>query len=192
MPHPALHGAARGSVQGARQRPLAQKAVIDSIREGEVLVIEAREEHGAGTIGDILALRPAGSRSAPRRTVHHLSRCWPQPRWRWRTRSDSRVDRHEPVASALRDRTWRVTHWLAYLSWPLAFAHSIGIGSDTGSLWFRLLALACLTAVLTALVTSTAPAIRPRSCLPGSRVPARSDRGTGCTHRRASAPRSAR
>jgi 5-oxopent-3-ene-1,2,5-tricarboxylate decarboxylase/2-hydroxyhepta-2,4-diene-1,7-dioate isomerase len=35
----------------------AQKAVIDSIREGEVLVIEAREEHGAGTIGDILALR---------------------------------------------------------------------------------------------------------------------------------------
>ena len=35
----------------------AQKAVIDSIREGEVLVIEARQEHGAGTIGDILALR---------------------------------------------------------------------------------------------------------------------------------------
>jgi 5-oxopent-3-ene-1,2,5-tricarboxylate decarboxylase / 2-hydroxyhepta-2,4-diene-1,7-dioate isomerase len=35
----------------------AQKAVIDSIRPGEVLVIEAREEHGAGTIGDILALR---------------------------------------------------------------------------------------------------------------------------------------
>jgi 5-oxopent-3-ene-1,2,5-tricarboxylate decarboxylase/2-hydroxyhepta-2,4-diene-1,7-dioate isomerase len=35
----------------------AQKAVIDSIREGEVLVIEAREEHAAGTIGDILALR---------------------------------------------------------------------------------------------------------------------------------------
>jgi regulator of RNase E activity RraA len=35
----------------------AQKAVIDSINPGEVLVIEAREEHGAGTIGDILALR---------------------------------------------------------------------------------------------------------------------------------------
>src|SRR5579875_3390871 len=35
----------------------AQKAVVDSMREGEVLVIEAREERGAGTIGDILALR---------------------------------------------------------------------------------------------------------------------------------------
>jgi len=35
----------------------AQKALIDSINPGEVLVIEARAEHGAGTIGDILALR---------------------------------------------------------------------------------------------------------------------------------------
>jgi 5-oxopent-3-ene-1,2,5-tricarboxylate decarboxylase / 2-hydroxyhepta-2,4-diene-1,7-dioate isomerase len=34
-----------------------QKRVIDSIRPGEVLVIEARGELGAGTIGDILALR---------------------------------------------------------------------------------------------------------------------------------------
>ena len=35
----------------------AQKRVIDSIRPGEVLMIEARGELGAGTIGDILALR---------------------------------------------------------------------------------------------------------------------------------------
>jgi 5-oxopent-3-ene-1,2,5-tricarboxylate decarboxylase / 2-hydroxyhepta-2,4-diene-1,7-dioate isomerase len=34
-----------------------QKRVIDTIRPGEVLVIEARGELGAGTIGDILALR---------------------------------------------------------------------------------------------------------------------------------------
>jgi 5-oxopent-3-ene-1,2,5-tricarboxylate decarboxylase / 2-hydroxyhepta-2,4-diene-1,7-dioate isomerase len=34
-----------------------QKRVIDSIEPGEVLVIEARGEQGAGTIGDILALR---------------------------------------------------------------------------------------------------------------------------------------
>ena len=34
-----------------------QKTVIDTIEPGEVLVIEAREDHGAGTIGDILALR---------------------------------------------------------------------------------------------------------------------------------------
>jgi 5-oxopent-3-ene-1,2,5-tricarboxylate decarboxylase / 2-hydroxyhepta-2,4-diene-1,7-dioate isomerase len=35
----------------------AQKRAIDDIDPGEVLVIEARGERGAGTIGDILALR---------------------------------------------------------------------------------------------------------------------------------------
>jgi 2-keto-4-pentenoate hydratase/2-oxohepta-3-ene-1,7-dioic acid hydratase in catechol pathway/regulator of RNase E activity RraA len=35
----------------------AQKRAIEEIRPGEVLVIEARGETGAGTIGDILALR---------------------------------------------------------------------------------------------------------------------------------------
>lgn len=35
----------------------AQKRLIDSIDPGEVVVIGARGEHGAGTIGDILALR---------------------------------------------------------------------------------------------------------------------------------------
>ncbi|WP_115944150.1 fumarylacetoacetate hydrolase family protein [Amycolatopsis thermalba] len=35
----------------------AQKRVIDSLGPGEVLVMEARGERGAGTVGDILALR---------------------------------------------------------------------------------------------------------------------------------------
>ncbi|HUZ20407.1 MAG TPA: fumarylacetoacetate hydrolase family protein [Acidimicrobiales bacterium] len=35
----------------------AQKRAIDTLGEGDVLVIGARREHGAGTIGDILALR---------------------------------------------------------------------------------------------------------------------------------------
>ncbi len=35
----------------------AQKRAIDSIGEGEILVMEARGEKGTGTIGDILALR---------------------------------------------------------------------------------------------------------------------------------------
>jgi len=35
----------------------AQKQAIDSVREGEVLVMEARGEKGTGTVGDILALR---------------------------------------------------------------------------------------------------------------------------------------
>ncbi len=35
----------------------AQKAAFDALGEGEVIVIEARGEHGAGTLGDVLALR---------------------------------------------------------------------------------------------------------------------------------------
>ncbi|MET1064579.1 MAG: fumarylacetoacetate hydrolase family protein, partial [Arthrobacter sp.] len=35
----------------------AQKKAIDSVNEGEILVLEARGEKGTGTIGDILALR---------------------------------------------------------------------------------------------------------------------------------------
>jgi regulator of RNase E activity RraA len=35
----------------------AQKRAIESIGAGEVLVMDARQEHGAGTIGDILAAR---------------------------------------------------------------------------------------------------------------------------------------
>jgi sulfoxide reductase heme-binding subunit YedZ len=58
------------------------------------------------------------------------------------------------VTSLLRDRlgyrAWRATHWLAYLCWPVAFAHSIGMGTDARSMWFRLLALACLATVIAA------------------------------------------
>jgi 2-keto-4-pentenoate hydratase/2-oxohepta-3-ene-1,7-dioic acid hydratase in catechol pathway/regulator of RNase E activity RraA len=35
----------------------AQKRAVEEIQPGEVLVIEARQEHTAGTVGDILALR---------------------------------------------------------------------------------------------------------------------------------------
>ncbi|MGH3450303.1 MAG: fumarylacetoacetate hydrolase family protein [Haloechinothrix sp.] len=35
----------------------AQKVAVDTLEPGEVLVIDARQEHGAGTIGDILVLR---------------------------------------------------------------------------------------------------------------------------------------
>ena len=61
-------------------------------------------------------------------------------------------------------RTWRATHWLAYLSWPVAFAHSVGIGSDAGSLWFELIAFTSLAAVL------VATAYRVRLNHPGKRL----------------------
>lgn len=55
------------------------------------------------------------------------------------------------VTSLLRGRiglrTWRAVHWLAYLSWPLALGHSLGVGSDTGTLWLRAVAAGCIGAV---------------------------------------------
>jgi sulfoxide reductase heme-binding subunit YedZ len=61
------------------------------------------------------------------------------------------------VTSLLRQRLgyrlWRFTHWGAYLSWPVAFAHSVGIGSDAPSLWFRVLALGCLATIIAATAT---------------------------------------
>jgi sulfoxide reductase heme-binding subunit YedZ len=47
-------------------------------------------------------------------------------------------------------RAWRAVHWLAYVSWPTAFAHGLGLGSDVGSHWFRAFALGCLGIVVTA------------------------------------------
>ena len=63
------------------------------------------------------------------------------------------------VTSLLRDRIsprfWRVVHWLAYAFWPIVIAHSIGLGSGTGTLmsgWQLWLTIACVLAVLGALV----------------------------------------
>ena len=45
---------------------------------------------------------------------------------------------------------WRAVHWLAYLSWPLAVAHGIGIGTDLRFGWMDLLTGACVGAVVVA------------------------------------------
>lgn len=44
-------------------------------------------------------------------------------------------------------RTWRAIHWLSYAAWPIAVAHGLGTGSDTGALWAWLLNGACVVAV---------------------------------------------
>lgn len=44
-------------------------------------------------------------------------------------------------------RVWRAVHWAAYLTWPLAIAHTLGIGSDSGTLWLRALAGGCVAVV---------------------------------------------
>jgi methionine sulfoxide reductase heme-binding subunit len=58
------------------------------------------------------------------------------------------------VTSLLRarigQRAWRAVHWLAYGSWPLAVAHSIGSGSDASAPWMIAIDAACIGVVLLA------------------------------------------
>ena len=60
------------------------------------------------------------------------------------------------VTSLLRARmrpgTWRAIHWLAYLSWPVALAHSFGMGTDVGERWVIVLGIACVASVAAALL----------------------------------------
>ena len=48
------------------------------------------------------------------------------------------------VSSLLRrhigHRTWKAIHWLSYASWPVAFAHTLGSGTDAATLWLRVVA----------------------------------------------------
>jgi len=53
-------------------------------------------------------------------------------------------------------RVWRMTHWLAYASWPLALVHSLGTGSDARFGWMAVLAVACLIAVVAAVLVRIA------------------------------------
>jgi Ferric reductase like transmembrane component len=45
-------------------------------------------------------------------------------------------------------RPWRVTHWRAYASWPVALVHGLGTGSDANTHWLLVLSGACVVAVL--------------------------------------------
>jgi sulfoxide reductase heme-binding subunit YedZ len=46
---------------------------------------------------------------------------------------------------------WRLTHWLAYVSWPVSVLHGLGTGTDTRSWWALLINIACVGAVVLAL-----------------------------------------
>ena len=48
-------------------------------------------------------------------------------------------------------RTWRAVHWLAYASWPVAVAHSIGSGPDMWRGWLTWLTVGCAAAAVAAL-----------------------------------------
>lgn len=60
------------------------------------------------------------------------------------------------ITSLLRQRmgvrTFRVIHWTTYLLWPIAMAHALGNGTDTGRLWFMAFAGLCALLVIIAVV----------------------------------------
>jgi len=68
------------------------------------------------------------------------------------------------VTSLLRGRlnrvVWKAVHLLAYASWPVAFAHSLGSSKDLQQGWLLILAIACAAAVAAALVWRLAHAAR--------------------------------
>jgi methionine sulfoxide reductase heme-binding subunit len=45
-------------------------------------------------------------------------------------------------------RAWKLVHWLAYASWPVALLHSLGTGSDARSGWLAVLGVICALTVL--------------------------------------------
>jgi methionine sulfoxide reductase heme-binding subunit len=68
------------------------------------------------------------------------------------------------VTSLLRGRLnrvlWRAIHLLAYLSWPIAFAHSIGSSKDLQQGWMLDMAVGCALVVAAAVVWRLAHAAR--------------------------------
>ena len=55
------------------------------------------------------------------------------------------------IRGRLSRRVWKAVHWLAYASWPIAFAHSIGASSDLQSGLLLALAVVCAAALAAAL-----------------------------------------
>jgi len=49
-------------------------------------------------------------------------------------------------------RIFRAVHWTTYLLWPIAMAHSLGNGTDTGRIWFLGFAGVCALMVAVTLV----------------------------------------
>jgi sulfoxide reductase heme-binding subunit YedZ len=66
-------------------------------------------------------------------------------------------------------RVWRAVHWLAYAAWPVAVAHGVGIGTDSGTDWVLWLTVGCAAAVVTAVAArALADARRSREQKPAA------------------------
>jgi predicted ferric reductase len=49
-------------------------------------------------------------------------------------------------------RAWRLVHWTAYASWPIALIHSIGTGTDAGSGWMTVLIVVLVSVMIAAVL----------------------------------------
>lgn len=67
-------------------------------------------------------------------------------------------------------RTWRWVHWLAYVSWPVAIAHSLGSSTDMQSGWLLGLGVGCILAVAAALAWRVSEGRRPQDAPRAARV----------------------
>jgi sulfoxide reductase heme-binding subunit YedZ len=74
------------------------------------------------------------------------------------------------VSSVLRARIglrlWRGIHCLAYLAWPLALAHSFGMGSDASTPWLVAVGAACVGSVAGSLFWRVTVANMPKHLEP--------------------------
>lgn len=67
-------------------------------------------------------------------------------------------------------RTWRWVHWLAYVSWPVSVAHSLGSSTDMQSGWLLGLGIGCILAVAAALAWRVSEGRRPQDVPRAARV----------------------
>ena len=75
-------------------------------------------------------------------------------------------------------RAWRAVHWLAYLAWPAAFAHSLLAGTDLRIWWVALIEYGSAALVAAAVATRLLAGRQSRS--PGlGDSPAASKTATG-------------
>jgi len=81
------------------------------------------------------------------------------------------------ISSALRTRIparlWRALHWLAYLSWPTAISHALGMGTDAKFGWMQGLVAVCTALVVGAAVWRLAVAAKARAARPVTMTSAR-------------------
>lgn len=54
-------------------------------------------------------------------------------------------------------RVFKTVHWATYVLWPTALLHALGSGTDAATLWFRAIAVVCISAVVTAIGWRLAP-----------------------------------